>query len=73
MNLKVPTFPLSMPIHVPIGGLLMTSMTSPLCSKRWEELDQEPAQIDKVRSEKHPYLQFEGICVIGARDEVGVN
>lgn len=31
MNLKVPTLPLSIPIHVPIGGLLMISMTSPLC------------------------------------------
>lgn len=31
MNLKVPTFPPSIPIHVPMGGLLMISMTSPLC------------------------------------------
>lgn len=34
MNLKVPTLPLSIPIHVPIGGLLMMSMTSPLCKTR---------------------------------------
>lgn len=33
MNLKVPTLPLSIPIQVPIGGLLMMSMTSPLCRK----------------------------------------
>lgn len=38
MNLKVPTLPLSIPIHVPIGGLLMISMTSPLCNTRPVEL-----------------------------------
>lgn len=39
MNLKVPTLPLSIPIHVPIGGLLMISMTSPLCKTRAVELE----------------------------------
>lgn len=75
MNLKVPTLPLSIPIHVPIGGLLMMSMTSPLCNTGRQELKEisSPRLAPFTGLTTRSYLQFEGVRVVGTGGEVGMN
>ncbi len=51
MNLNVPTLLLSRPIHVPMGGLLMISITSPLL-KRKSKILWDIKLLNK--KEKHP-------------------
>lgn len=74
MNLNVPTLPLSIPIQVPMGGLLMMSMTSPLCNTdSVVSSSSSPPVAGGTGLMTDRYLQLEGVGVVRTGGEVSVH
>lgn len=80
MNLNVPTLLFSMPIQMPIGGLLMMSMMSPTYPTFTVKANSHEEGTNLVCDHSvtcgilaAPHLEFEGLCVVRAGDEVGMD